>query len=100
MPPLPLAFRQPKSNITYSLSPLLVVPCAMPRMSIKSRVSRNIQRIRREKDLSQEEVAHRADIHQTYLSGVETGKRNPSILVVERIAKALGVDVSEIFKPN
>lgn len=72
----------------------------MPRMSIQSRVSRNIQRIRRENDLSQEEVAHRADIHQTYLSGVETGKRNPSILVVERIAKALGVDVSEIFKPN
>ena len=72
----------------------------MPRMSIQSRVSRNIQRIRRQKDLSQEEVAHRADIHQTYLSGVETGKRNPSILVVERIAKALGVDVSEIFKPN
>jgi transcriptional regulator with XRE-family HTH domain len=72
----------------------------MPRMSIQSRVSRNIQRIRREKDLSQEEVAHRADIHQTYLSGVETGKRNPSILVVERIAKALGVDVSEIFKLN
>ncbi|NNU81060.1 helix-turn-helix transcriptional regulator [Halovulum dunhuangense] len=72
----------------------------MPRMSVQSRVSRNIQRIRREKDLSQEEVAHRTDIHQTYLSGVETGKRNPSILVVERIAKALGVDVSEIFKPN
>ncbi|SHG68880.1 helix-turn-helix domain-containing protein [Marivita hallyeonensis] len=69
-------------------------------MSVQSRVSRNIQRIRREKDLSQEEVAHRADIHQTYLSGVETGKRNPSILVVERIAKALGVDVSAIFKPN
>ncbi|MBO6922953.1 MAG: helix-turn-helix transcriptional regulator [Roseicyclus sp.] len=72
----------------------------MPRMSIQSRVSKYIQRIRRDKDLSQEEVAHRADIHQTYLSGVETGKRNPSILVVERIAKALGVDVSEIFKPN
>ena len=72
----------------------------MPRTSIQSRVSKNIQRIRREKDLSQEEVAHRADIHQTYLSGVETGKRNPSILVVERIAKALSVDVSEIFKPN
>ena len=32
--------------------------------------------------------------------GVETGKCNPSILVVERIAKALGGDVSEIFKPN
>ncbi|MDW3182654.1 MAG: helix-turn-helix transcriptional regulator [Roseobacter sp.] len=69
-------------------------------MSVQSRVSKNIQRIRREKELSQEDVAHRANIHQTYLSGVETGKRNPSILVVERIAKALGVDVSEIFKPN
>nr|WP_262386684.1 helix-turn-helix transcriptional regulator [Roseobacter litoralis] len=69
-------------------------------MSVQSRVSKNIQRIRREKELSQEDVAHRANIHQTYLSGVETGKRNPSILVVERIAKALNVDVSEIFKPN
>ena len=52
------------------------------------------------KNLSQEEVAQCADIHQTYLSGVETGKRNPSILVVERIAKAFPVDVSEIFKLN
>ena len=72
----------------------------MLRMSVQSRVSRNIQRIRREKELSQEEVAHRARVHQTYLSGVETGKRNPSILVVERIARALGVDISELFKPN
>lgn len=44
--------------------------------------------------------AYLANIHQANLSGVETGKRNPSILVVERIAKALGVDVSEIFKSN
>lgn len=72
----------------------------MLRMSVQSRVSRNIQRIRREKELSQEEVAHRARIHQTYLSGVETGKRNPSILVVERIANALNVDISELFKAN
>jgi len=72
----------------------------MQHMSVQQRVSKNIQRIRREKDLSQEEVAHLADIHQTYLSGVETGKRNPSILVVERIAKALGVDISEIFRAS
>jgi transcriptional regulator with XRE-family HTH domain len=72
----------------------------MQHMTVQQRVSKNIQRLRREKDLSQEEVAHLADIHQTYLSGVETGKRNPSILVVERISKALGVDISEIFKAN
>ncbi len=88
------------ANMTYSLWLQSRRPCAMPRMSVQSRVSKNIQRIRREKELSQEDVAHRANIHQTYLSGVETGKRNPSILVVERIAKALNVDVSEIFKPS
>lgn len=62
------------------------------------RVSRNIQRLRREKGLSQEDVAHAADVHQTYLSGVEGGKRNPSIDVLSRIAKALDVDISELFQ--
>ncbi len=69
-------------------------------MGIQERVSKNIQRIRREKGLSQEDIAHRSDIHQTYLSGVEGGKRNPSILVLERIAKALKVDISEFFRNN
>jgi transcriptional regulator with XRE-family HTH domain len=51
-----------------------------------------------EKKLSQEELAGRADIHQTYLSGVESGKRNPSVVVLDRISKALGVDAVELFK--
>jgi transcriptional regulator with XRE-family HTH domain len=70
------------------------------RMDVRTRVSKNLQRIRREKQMSQEDVAHRADVHQTYLSGVEVGKRNPSIVVLERIAKALNVDISEFFKPD
>ena len=41
-----------------------------------------LQRLRRRKGLSQEELAHRARIHQTYLSRVEGGKRNPSIGVL------------------
>lgn len=67
-------------------------------MDVRVRVSRNIQRLRREKGLSQEDVAHAADVHQTYLSGVEGGKRNPSIDVLGRIAKALDVDISELFQ--
>ena len=47
--------------------------------------------------LSQEELAHHADVHQTYLSGVERGKRNASVLVLDRIAKALGVDIDRLF---
>lgn len=69
-------------------------------MSVTQRVAQNIQRIRRDSGLSQEEVAHAAEIHQTYLSGVEGGKRNPSIQVLERIAAALKVDISEFFKAN
>jgi DNA-binding XRE family transcriptional regulator len=53
---------------------------------------------RRNKKLSQEELADRAEIHQTYLSGVERGKRNPSLLVLDRIAQALGTDVEELVR--
>jgi transcriptional regulator with XRE-family HTH domain len=67
-------------------------------MDVRKQVGLGVQRFRREKGLSQEELAHRAQIHQTYLSGVEGGKRNPSILVLDRIAIALGVDIEELFK--
>lgn len=67
-------------------------------MDVRVRIGLNVQRLRRGKELSQEELAARADVHQTYLSGVERGKRNASVLVLERIAKALGVDVAELFK--
>ena len=67
-------------------------------MDARERVSRNLQRLRRESGLSQEELAHAADVHQTYLSGVENGKRNPSIDVLERICIALKVDIIELFR--
>ena len=68
-------------------------------MDLRQRVGRNLQKIRREKGLSQEELARLANIHQTYLSGVEGGKRNPSVLVLDRIAQALKVDVFRFFVP-
>jgi transcriptional regulator with XRE-family HTH domain len=67
-------------------------------MDVRVRVGLNVQRLRRDKGLSQEELAARAEMHQTYLSGVERGVRNASILVLARIAKALGVDVEELVK--
>ena len=67
-------------------------------MDVRKRVGLNLQRIRRGiKGLSQEKLAHRAKIHQTYLSGVETGKRNPSIGVLGRIVTALGADMRSYF---
>jgi transcriptional regulator with XRE-family HTH domain len=67
-------------------------------MDLRERVGLNVQRLRQNAGLSQEECAHRAKIHQTYLSGVERGKRNPTVLVLGKIAKALGVEVEELVR--
>lgn len=67
-------------------------------MDVRKRVGLNIAVLRKAKSLTQEELSHRARIHQTYLSGVETGRRNTSIVVLERIAKALKVEMEELVR--
>jgi len=67
-------------------------------MRLQDRVGLNIQELRRAQKLSQEELADRCKVHQTYLSGVETDKRNASLLILERIAKALDVDPEELVR--
>jgi transcriptional regulator with XRE-family HTH domain len=69
-------------------------------MDVRDRVGRNVQRIRREREFTQEDVSHRANVHQTFLSGLENGKRNVSIVVLERIAKALNVDIAAFFEKH
>lgn len=67
-------------------------------MDVRVRVGLNVQALRRERGLSQEELAHRAAMHQTYLSGIERGRRNPSILVLARLAEALGADLEDLTR--
>jgi transcriptional regulator with XRE-family HTH domain len=67
-------------------------------MDLRERVGLNLQKIRRDKGLTQEELADLAAIHQTYLSGVEQGKRNATLMVVERIAAALKIDPEELLR--
>jgi DNA-binding XRE family transcriptional regulator len=88
----------PIDFITHSLWPPAVSRPANVGMDVQKRVGINLQRLRRHKRLSQEALAHAADVHQTYLSGVESGKRNPSVRVLERIVTALGVDIEELFR--
>ena len=59
-------------------------------MDVRERLSRNLQRLRREKTWSQEELAFQAGLHRTYVSGVERGVRNPTVTVVEKLARSLG----------
>ncbi len=67
-------------------------------MDVRVRIGLNVQEARRDRGLSQEELAHRADMHQTYLSGVERGRRNPSVTVLQRIVSALGLDIEDVVR--
>ena len=67
-------------------------------MDVRERIGLNLQKLRREKGLSQEELAHMSGIHQTYLSGVERGRRNPTALVLQKLASALGKDIEDIVR--
>ncbi len=47
--------------------------------------------------LNQEELAHRADLDRTYVSGIERGRRNPTLRILGRLAKALGTPASKLL---
>lgn len=60
-------------------------------MNIRQRLAANLRRLRNEKGWSQEDYADRAGIHRTYVSDIERGARNPTITVVEKLAKPFGI---------
>ncbi|MGP0100094.1 MAG: helix-turn-helix domain-containing protein [Solirubrobacteraceae bacterium] len=68
-----------------------MAPRAEPQVSL----GQAIREARVARGLSQEEVAHKADLHPTWLSHIEAG-RNPAWGTVRRIAAALGIEVSEL----
>ena len=66
-------------------------------MDIRKRIGWNVRRLRKEREITQEDFATDSGFDRGYISGVERGVRNPSVLVLERIATALEVDVAELF---
>lgn len=64
---------------------------------IQTSFGNTVRRIRLSKGLSQEAFADLCELHRTYISDVELGKRNISIDNIEKIAKALNVNISDIF---
>lgn len=67
-------------------------------MALRIIVGANIRKAREARGLPQDELAHMAEIHTTYLSGVENGHRNITMNVLERIATALGVTEAELVR--
>lgn len=66
-------------------------------MDVRLQVGANVRRLRRGIGWSQEELAFEAGIHRTYISGVERGIRNPTVLVLSEIADALKVPVHQLL---
>ncbi len=60
-------------------------------------VAANVRRRRAERKLTQEQLAHDAEIDLTYLGGIERGRRNPSVAVLGRIAAALHCDPCDLL---
>jgi transcriptional regulator with XRE-family HTH domain len=58
---------------------------------------KNVRRWRRQRQLTQEQLAFESEIDLTYMGGIERGKRNPSLLVMARIADALSVPLQKLL---
>lgn len=66
-------------------------------MDIRQTVGRNLKQLRQAKGLSQEELAFASDLHRTYISGVERGVRNPTVVILKRLADALGAEPAQLL---
>ncbi|WP_047548277.1 helix-turn-helix domain-containing protein [Psychroserpens sp. Hel_I_66] len=66
-------------------------------MSINKKIGQRILTLRKAQNLSQEALAHKSDVDRTYMTGVETGKRNVTVRVLDRIICGLGENFTTFF---
>ena len=64
---------------------------------VQVRFGTRLRSIRQERGISQEKLAELADLHRTYVSSIERGERNVSLVNIERLAAALGVTMAELM---
>ena len=69
-------------------------------MNIKQKIGQRIKELREIKKNSQKDLAYTSDIDRSYIASVESGKRNISIVNIEKISLALNISVKEFFNCN
>ena len=67
-------------------------------MGLRQTVAKNLKRLRQEKDLSQEELADRAEINRNYVGMIERAENSASVDMLEKLAEALDVKPIEFFE--
>lgn len=70
---------------------------SMPNTNVRKKFGKRLREIRRTANLSQEELGFKANIHRTYIGAVERGEQNVSLDNIFRLAKALRVEMKELF---
>ena len=66
-------------------------------MDVRRRLGSNLKRLREQRGLSQEEFADQCGLHRTYISGIERGVRNPTIAIIDKIARSLKVPAGDLL---
>lgn len=69
-------------------------------MDMRKLVGKNAARLRRERGLTQEQLAERSGLSQQYISGLESGKRNPTVRTLFELAQALEKEPIEFLNPK
>ena len=69
-------------------------------MDMRKLVGRNFARLRRDRGLTQEQVEERSGFSQQYLSSLERGRRNPTVITLYELARALDVSHVELVQPD
>ena len=69
-------------------------------MDMRKLVGRNVKRIRRKRGLTQEQFAEISGFSQQYISGLEQGRRNPTVVTLYELATALGTRPAELIRPT
>lgn len=69
----------------------------MPESEILKLFGDKVREIRKQKGLSQEQLAYKADLHRTYIGMIERAEKNITLVSIEKIANALEVDIVRLF---
>ena len=67
-------------------------------MDVNKQLGMRIKYLRSQKKWSQEDLALEAEVNKNYLSDLERGSRNPTVKILEKIARALDISLEELFK--
>jgi transcriptional regulator with XRE-family HTH domain len=69
----------------------------VPVDDLRTALGKRVRTLRENRGMSQERLAEAAELHWTYISGIERGRRNPGLNTLARLAHALGIPVSQLL---